>query len=108
VIGTNIEIFGTIGAVGAVAPIEKDGAGRALLYAGGRGDIGLQGEQVGGGVGARYWEYRADKDLGGAGFDIFLLAELRRSRASHTVLRLTYGVGDDTFDAGTRNNDLTL
>ena len=96
----NIGVFANGGVVGGLAPVTAGGRDRVLEYAGARGDLGVQGEHVGGGFGLRVWEFGKESDLGGGGVEFLMNLEFRRGRDARSALRVSYAVGTETFDGG--------
>lgn len=98
--GRSVELFGTVAAVGGVAPISIDGSSHAGLYGGLRLDGGVQGGRVGVGAGFRVWEFAPTRTYGGHGVSGFISSEWRLGASHRNMLRVAAGAGFDEVDPG--------
>lgn len=73
-LGTNVELFGTAGAIGGLIPVRTNTGVQLNLYGGARVDGGFQFSRLGLGAGGRVWEMVPTDEHGGWGIDIFLAA----------------------------------
>lgn len=99
-VGMNIELFGTVGVVGGVTPVQVASGSHLDSHAGIRLDGGMQIARVGLGAGLRYWEMTPTEEYGGSGLDLFFLGEWRPGNSLRTTVRASYGIGFDDIDSG--------
>ena len=99
-VGMNIELFGTVGVVGGVTPVQVASGSHLDSHAGIRLDGGVQIARFGLGAGLRYWEMTPTEEYGGRGMDVFILGEWRPGKSLRTTVRASYGIGFDDIDSG--------